>query len=88
MSNDPSLTTSFSVGEWVLVNYDDVLYPGEVREVGDQEVKVSDIIKSGKYYKWPNSEDCIFYAVQDVIMKLQPPTVKSARGTFEFKDKW
>jgi len=33
------------------VKYDDVLYPGEVREVGDKEVKVSAMIKLEKYDK-------------------------------------
>jgi len=79
---------SVCVGDWVLVKYDDVLYPGEVREVGDKEVKVSAMIKSGKYYKWPTSENCIYYAVNNVVMKLQPPTVQSARGTFNFTEKW
>jgi hypothetical protein len=44
------------------------------------------MIKSEKYYnyyKWPKLEDCIFYAVENVIINLQPTTAKSARGTFE-----
>ena len=45
---------------------------------------MSAMVKSGKYYKWPTSEDCIFHPVNNVIMKLQPSTVKSARGTSEF----
>jgi len=40
------LTYLFDVGESVLVKYDDGLYPGEVREVGDREVKVCAMIKS------------------------------------------
>jgi len=79
---------SIGVGEWVLVKYDEGLYPGEVREVGEKEVKVSAMVKSGKFYKWPASEDCIFYPIDNVVKKLQPPTVKSARGTFEFLEKW
>jgi len=79
---------SVDVGEWVLAKYDDGLYPGEVRELGDREVKVSVMVKSGKLYKWPTSEDCIFYPIRNIIMKLQPPTLKSARGTFEFREKW
>jgi len=43
-----------------MVKYDDVLYPGEVREVADKAVKVSAMIKLEKYYKWPTSEDFIY----------------------------
>ena len=71
-----------------MAKYDDGLYPGEVRELGDREVKVSVMVKSGKLYKWPTSEVCIFYPIRNIIMKLQPPTLKSARGTFEFREKW
>jgi len=39
-------TYLFDVGEWVLVNYHDGLYPGELREVGDKEVKMSAMVKS------------------------------------------
>ena len=33
---------------WTMAKYDDGLYPGEVRELGDREVKVSVMVKSGK----------------------------------------
>ena len=44
-----------------LVKYDDDLHPGEVRELGDREVKMSVMVRSGKHHKWPTSEDSIFY---------------------------
>jgi len=92
---NPEITmTSLKVEEWVLVKYeyDEMLYPGQVRELGDKEVKVSVMMRSGKYYKWPTSEDCIFYPISNVLMKLQPPTArpKSSRShqTFGFTENW
>ena len=75
-------------GDWVLVRYDHLTFPGEVKVVGHEEVKVSVMVPSGSLFKWPAVEDCIFYRIENVIRKLNPPTVKSARGAFEFKEKW
>lgn len=75
-------------GDWVLVRYDRSTFPGEVKVVGHDEVKVNVMVPSGSLFKWPAVEDFIFYRMEDVIRKLNPPTVKSARGTFEFQEKW
>jgi hypothetical protein len=44
-------------GEWVLVMYDGVIFPGEVKVTESVEVKVSVVV----YFKWPPVEDAIFY---------------------------
>ena len=79
---------NLDVGNWVLVSYDGSLFPGEVRGISGKEVKVAVMISSGSHYKWPSVEDCIPYPLEDVVMKLSPPVVKSARGTFAFAEKW
>ena len=79
---------SFEIGDWVLVQYGNEKYPGEVKELGDKEIRVSVMMKSGSYFKWPVAEDKIFYKFENVIKKLQPPILKSSRNTFEFYDKW
>ena len=77
--NDISLTNELSlpvttmcilVGDWVLVYYDGSKFPGEVKEVINDEVKVSVMISSGSFFKWPTTDDCIFYHMKNVIMKL------------------
>jgi len=73
---------AFAVGEWVLVKYDEMVFPGEVKELGIHEIKVSVMVPSGPNFKWPATEDAIFYRMGDVIQKLQPPIVKSARRNF------
>lgn len=58
--------------------------------MGHDEVKVSVMVPSGSgsLFKWPTEEDVIFYRLEDVVMKLKPPAVKSSRGAFEFQEKW
>jgi len=85
----PSLVIQATVGDWVLVQYEGSMFPGEVKEIGRDELKVSVMVPSGaNYFKWPASEDSIFYHIKNVMMKLKPPTIKSARGTYEFSEKW
>lgn len=72
----------------MLVRYDQLSFPGEVKVVGDEEVKVSIMEPSGSLFKWPSVENAIFYRLENVIMVLKPPIVKSARGTFQFQEKW
>ncbi len=63
-------------GDWVLVRYDKCTFPGKVKVVGHDEVKVNVMVPSGSLFKWPAVEDFIFYRMEDVIRKLNPPTVK------------
>ena len=80
--------TKFQLGDWVLVRYDQHSFPGEVKVVGQDEMKVSVMVPSGSLFKWPLVEDAIFYRHENVIMKLNPPTLKSARGAYKFDEKW
>ena len=43
----------YGPGDWVIVKYDQSTYPGEVKEVGEEEIKVTVMIPSGSSYKWP-----------------------------------
>ena len=85
-STDQSTVKSFTVGDWVLVKYDTDVFPGEVKKICNDEIKVSVMVPSGSYFKWPKDEDAIFYPVANVIKSLKPPVIKSSRGTFEFID--
>ena len=79
---------NIQVGDWVLVKYDEKVFPGEVKVIEQREVKVSVTIPSGTCYKWPKIEDAVFFKLANIICKLSPPQFKSARGTFEFAEKW
>ena len=49
------------VSSWCVVEYDKMLFPGEVQGVDGDNYKVSVMVKVGKYWKWPSREDKIFY---------------------------
>lgn len=76
----------YSVGDWVMVKYDGCLFPGEIKMINQGEAQVSVMVPSGSYFKWPSVVDSIFYSFDNIVKKLNPPELKSARGTFEFPD--
>jgi len=55
------------------VQYDGSLYPGEVKSVISDEYEVSVMMKSGKYYRWPDKPDQLYYKKEDVVCIIQPP---------------
>ena len=69
----------------MLVNYDNTNFPGEVIKVVGEECEVTVMHKSGKFWKWPQREDKIFYNQKSVIKVLRPPQVAGCRGQFTFE---
>lgn len=62
--------------DWVVVQYDNTLYPGEVQDINPtNEVifKVLHLAKSGAYYYWPKDDDCISYYPDNIIKKIEAP---------------
>ncbi|KAG8312195.1 hypothetical protein J6590_028428 [Homalodisca vitripennis] len=77
--------------DWVVVKYEDVFYPGEVKQVkleeNEVEVQVMHVSKTGKYYYWPKDEDCICYLLKDVIKKIGSPIpCEGTREQYKFND--
>lgn len=78
---------NLKTSDWVVVCYDNVYYPGEVKIVGKNEVqvKVMHSSKTGAYYYWPEEEDCICYHQKQVIKKIEGPIpCGGTRGHFKF----
>lgn len=73
-----NVVVQYHVGEWVLVKYDQQVFPGEIKVVEEEEVKVNVMVRSGSGFQWPTLPDCIFYSLSNVIKKLEPPNLQSA----------
>ena len=66
------------VGQWVVVAYDGIEFPGEVVTCGETDVEVNVMHQSGNAWKWPDK-------IHNMIRQLDPPTVAGSRGQFTFK---
>ena len=80
---------SFSVGEYVIIKYDNSYYPGEITNVSsiNKVATIRTMEKSGpKFWKWPNKEDILDYSFQDIVRTITPPCVVSNRGTYSVSD--
>ena len=75
-----TIPEDFSIGNWVVVNYNGEEFPGEITSCGS-EIEVSVMHKSGnKFWKWPKTIDKIFYERKNVVRKINPPKVAGHRG--------
>ena len=77
---------SITVGDWCSVEYEGVIYPGEVKAVGADDYKVSGMVSAGKNWKWPVNPDKIYYPKQKVVKKLKSPFTVNHRGHFNFEN--
>ena len=67
-----------SLGDWVLVEF-----PGEVTTTVGLDFEVSVMHKSGnEFWKWPSSEDKVFYQKQVLIKKMELSEVSVTCGQF------
>ena len=77
---------SISVGQWVVVHYDGMRYPGEVTDIdgGENQYEVRVMHRSGNHWKWPVTDDKIFYSHEDIKNNIDPPRVAGHCGQFTF----
>ena len=61
------------IGNWVVVLYDDIPFPGIIQDVdsGETEVKVLHRIGENKYF-WPLLDDVIWYMFPKMVLGLIP----------------
>ena len=74
------------VGQWVVVKYEEEEFPGEVTRIENSDVEVNVMQRSANAWKWPRSEDKIFYSTSNIVRVISPPSVAGNRGQFVFKD--
>lgn len=69
-------------GDFVVVEYEGRLYPGEVKVVKKQGAEVSCMEKRGINWKWPLKPDQIYYQQSEITQVITAPKKISRRGLF------
>jgi len=78
------VTLEVNVSDWLLVNYYGADFPGEITNIVGFDYKVNVMHKCGAFWKWPLTEDRIFYDRRNVVKKLEPPEVAGTHGQCTF----
>ena len=68
----------------MLVKYGSKNYPGKILQIVDSEFQVNDMNKTGKFWRWPQKEEKIFYTSNNIVKHIEPAQVAGLRGQFEF----
>lgn len=81
-------TPTYQKGNWVAVEYDDIVYPGEITNIWDNQVEVIVMHPvSTNVYKWPATEDKHIYPLCDILKCILPPIPMGSRAAFfRFED--
>lgn len=78
----PSETSPLMKGNFVLVRYNSVIYPGQIVSINAEEAEVDCMEKAGNHWKWPMRKDVLIYTMKDIIIKINPPKPVNKRGYF------
>ena len=83
------------VNKWVIVSYEEELYPGIVKSIDKGKAKVQCMhheIRDKNCYIWPSSNDEHHYMYSDIICRIQPPEISGVsaknkrRHTYKIAD--
>ena len=69
----PEPITSCSKGEWVVVLYYNVWYPGQVIQVLDKAVTVKFLSRSERFFSWPALVDIQTVFFTQILCKIDAP---------------
>ncbi|XP_072025419.1 uncharacterized protein [Amphiura filiformis] len=72
------------IGDWVLAEYKGMYYPGIVKQIVGDETEIDCLEKAGKFWKWPDPADLLWYESHKVVRTLSAPFPISNRGQFKF----
>ncbi|KAI5722961.1 hypothetical protein M8J76_016235 [Diaphorina citri] len=83
--NDESINLNLERGDFVIVTYEEELFPGCVlgEKVGEgYSIKTMSMCEGGAYWKWPEKDDVLTYCYADIKGKISSPELKNSRGQY------
>ena len=63
-------------GDWVVVSFEALWYPGKVRNVDSDEIEIKcmeQINQQLHHFIWPQKDDVCWYNINEVICKVNHP---------------
>ena len=76
------VATKIDIGDFVIVDYEGVKYPGVVAQVKKSGAEVSTLVQSGLSWKWPSKWDQIFYSKDEILEVIKEPVQFGRRAVF------
>lgn len=81
-------SSNLSEGDYIVVQYENVFYPGMVIKVDrlKREFTVKCMTKAGTLWKWPTKDDVLTYSEKDLICAIKKPKMVTSRGLYDIPD--
>lgn len=83
---EPTFVDEIEIGDFVIVSYFEDYYPAQVTNKNTEKVLANAMAKAGRWWKWPNIKDEIWYDNHEVVKKITPPMEINKRGFFAAKE--
>ncbi|XP_068617399.1 calponin homology domain-containing protein DDB_G0272472-like [Battus philenor] len=83
--NDSQIDESYDIGDFVLIKWNDAIYPGKITSVSDDAAVVDCMERVIKSWRWPTPKDEALYPWTDVVQKIEPPKF-IRKGYFSVKE--
>lgn len=79
-------TNTFSIGEYVIVDYEGEKFPGKIVNLDTDEFEVSVMCMKGQDWAWPEKLDQMWYFKKDVLERIkEPELIESASRRKRFR---
>lgn len=82
-----TLENSYEIGDWVVVIYDKIWYPGIIIALKNDMLVTNFMSKSGITFKWPKKKDVQNVLKSQVLLKIKEPTdIDGKKKKFQFTE--
>lgn len=79
------------IGQWCVVTYEEIIYPGTIQEITETHVQVKCMSKVGRAenrFFWSLRDDVLWYLFEDVLRIIPPPKPVNSRHVEINQDIW
>lgn len=81
-NNELNKDRNFKVGDYVIVDYLNIKFPGVIEDLQKGQAFVSVMTQSGNNWKWPIKKDILWYNFDEINEKIEEPVLCNKRGIF------
>ncbi|CAH1981971.1 unnamed protein product [Acanthoscelides obtectus] len=82
-NNVPSQKVEKSTGKYVVAQFEQSYFPGQITNVSRVGATVNVMGPAGKQWKWPLKKDEIFYRNDEIVMCINAPIQRGKRALFD-----
>ncbi|XP_074037800.1 uncharacterized protein [Leptinotarsa decemlineata] len=81
-----SIDDEMKIGDFVIGNYFEDYYPAQITNKDTEKWLANIMAKAGRWWKWPNIKDEIWYDHHEIVKKIEPSVEINKRGFYAVEE--